>query len=410
VKELLHDSKQQLANPLGDARRKLLIILNVLFVILVTAFLCSEKLTTGNFVPHPSLLLIYIPAVLLNFISAVYNIYIFKYEENNSSGWKKDIYIKHKKIDSLVGWVSFMPITIMSFCNLIGMGNPSSDAILTDFGLATTLIIGAVIIIGRKGAVAWFIIVVALLFWNVSTLGWDHEYHYSTPSEAAKYKNALKDKKGWALIRKAELESHNLNPPKVTRYFNIWLVNIIVAFMAAYFFSGITIDIFKIIPSVITNIEGAIEDSKRKDVELETKQKEITKSAMRIVRYNEILEEFNMEIEKLNYKEKKKLVKVINAMRKALDKETDWEHFETNFDSIHSNFFKAIQEKHSSLSQSEMKHLAYIRINLSSAEISRLMNIKIESLRTLRYRLKKKLNLNEDIDLRDFTTNIELIE
>lgn len=180
--------------------------------------------------------------------------------------------------------------------------------------------------------------------------------------------------------------------------------------MAAYYFSGITIDIFKIIPSVLKNIEGALEESKRKDIELEHKQKEITKSAMRIVRYNEILEDLNREIDKLDYKDKKNLVGVVNRIKKALDKETDWESFETKFDSVHSDFFKIVQKRYPNLTQNELKHLAYIRMNLSSTEISRLMDVQKDSLRVLRSRLKRKLNLKEDIDLRDFTCNIELLE
>lgn len=414
MKELLEDSKQQLANPLGDARRILLIILNLLYIILVPIFLSSEKVATGNFVPDPSLYFIYIPAIVLNFVSVVYNIKIFRNKKYRSiSGRNLNegfIYRNQEKIDRFFGWISILPIMIMSFCHLIGVGNPSNDALLTDYALAHSLIIGVVIIIGRKAAVAWFIIVVGVLFWDVSRLGWNYEYHYSTPSEVAKYKEGLNKKESWALERKASLEKSGLNPPKITRYFNAWIVFIIISFMGAYFFSGITIDIFKIIPSVLKNIEVAIEDSKRMDVELEHKQKEITKSAMRIVRYNEILEDLNKEIEKLDYKDKKNLIGIINRIRKALDRETDWESFETKFDSIHSDFFKTIQEKYPNLTQSELKHLAYIRINLSSSEISRLMDVKIESLRTLRYRLKKKLNLTEDIDLRDFTCNIELIE
>lgn len=413
MKELLRDSKQQLAQPLGQARRKLLIILNILYVILVVSFLSSEKISTGSFVPSPCLYFIYIPAIFLNLLSGIYNIKIYGYINNpiiEGKRWEGSICKNYKKIDSFVGWASLLPILMMSFCNLIGVGNPSNDALLTDFALATTLIIGAVIIIGRRGAVAWFIVVLAVLFWDVSRLGWNHEYHYSTPSEIVKYKASLEKNESWALERKVELEKNHLNPPKVSRYFNIWMVNIIVAFMAAYYFSGITLDIFRIIPSVIANIEVAIEDSRKKDIELEHQQKEVTKSAMRIVRYNEVLENLNKEIEKLDYKDKKNLIGVINGIRKALDKETDWESFETKFDSVHSDFFKTIKVKFPNLTQGEMKHLAYIKINLSSAEISRLMDIKIESLRTLRHRLKKKLNLKEDIDLRDFTCNIELIE
>src|SRR5690606_24320053 len=104
------------------------------------------------------------------------------------------------------------------------------------------------------------------------------------------------------------------------------------------------------------------------------------------------------------------LVGVVNRIKKALDKETDWESFETKFDSVHSDFFKIVQKRYPNLTQNELKHLAYIRMNLSSTEISRLMDVQKDSLRVLRSRLKKKLNLKEDIDLRDFTCNIELLE
>lgn len=411
MKQLLEVSKLQLSTPLRDARRKLLVILNVVYIILVPVFLISEKISNGNFVPDPSLYLIYIPAVFFNLLSAIYNIRIFQKNGLIKKNRIDQLIFSHQEIlDSLFGWVSILPIMFMSFCHMAGTGNPSNDAILTDFALAHSLIIGAVIIIGRKGALIWFVVVITMLLWNVNRLGWDYEYHYLTPKERQEYKMALDHNENWALERKTELEKNGLNPPKVSRYFNTWIVFIIVSFMAAYFFSGITIDIFKIIPSVIQNLEAAIDEGARKDAEIEHKQKEIAKSAMRIVRYNEVLDELNNEIEKLDYKDKKRLMGVLGKIRKAVSRETDWENFETKFDSIHNDFFKIIQSKFPDLTQSELKHLAYIRMNLSSTEISRLMDVKVESLRTLRYRLKKKLNLTEDIDLRDFTCNVEFIE
>lgn len=412
--DLLESTKERLTLPIGDARRKLLIILNFSYTILVPVFLVSEKIATGSFVPNPVLYLVYIPAVFLNLASAIYNVIFFirrrKQIGIGKTGSTEYTYGRQNFLDQLFGWASILPIMIMSFCNMTGVGNPSNDAILTDFALGHNLLIGAVLIIGRKTAVVWCLVVISVLFWNVSKAGWDYEYHYLTPIEASKYKEDLRKKEPTALVRQAELSANGLNPPKITRYFNTWLVFIIISFVGAYYFSGITIDIFKIIPSVLDDIQLAIENNKRMDIELEHREKEITKSAMRIVRYNEILEDLNTEIEKLEYKDKKNLIGVISRIRKALNKEADWENFETKFDSIHNDFFKTIQKKYPNLTQAELKHLAYIRMNLSSAEISNLMEVKTESLRTLRYRLKKKLNLNEDIDLRDFTCNIELID
>jgi len=416
MNDLLSQSKQLLGQPLKEARRKLIIILNLLYMILMIVFVTSEKISTGNFLPSSILYYIYVPAFFLNLTSAIYNIQIFRFCRNGEdlSLCKNcfEIYIccNYKKLDLIIGWISIVPIMIMSCANMMGLGNPSNDAIFTDYGLAQSLIIGAVIVIGRKGATVWFLIVLSILMLDVSRLGWNYEYNYLTPTESVNYVKGLENKESWAINRKKELEINGLNPPKASRYFNTWFIFIVVAFMAAYYFSGITIDIFKIIPTVITNIENAIDDRKKVTLELENRQNEITKSAMRIVRYNEILEELNAEIDKLDYSDKKKLLKVVNIMKKALNKETDWERFQTSFDSIHSDFFKILQEKYSHLSRSDMKHLALIKLNLSSSEISRLMDVKIESLRSLRYRLKKKLNLNEDIDLRDFVDGIELID
>ena len=270
MKQLLEQSKQQLLNPLGNARRKLLIILNIVYCILTPFFLISEKIATGNFVNDSMLYLVYGTAIFCNALSAIYNIKILKHFRMAlvvERSEEKYIYRNQKQLDLFFGYASVLPILIMSFFNLIGLGNPFNDSILTDFGLAQSLMIVVVIILGRTGATIWFLVVMCVLFWNVSKRGWSYEYHYSTPSEVTDYKKALENNKPWALERKAELEKNNLSPPKITRYFNVWIVIIIVSFLVAYFYSGITNDIFKIVPSVVDNIEQASEESNRMELE-----------------------------------------------------------------------------------------------------------------------------------------------
>jgi len=413
MENILSRSKEELLAPLSHARRRLLIILNSIYVIMAPVFLISEKITTGQFVNDPLLWPVYGTAILLNIASALYNLNVLRLQKTPyPAGSRLNNYLlrNHDKLDMMVGLASILPLLFQSSCNMLGIGNPFNDQILTDFALAQSLMIGVVIILGRKAVVVWFVVVLGLLFWNTHSRGWDYEYHYSTPAEVATYKKALKNNESWALERQAELNVHRLNPPKITRYFNTWFVFIIVAFMASYYFSGITYDILKVVPGVLVNIEKAIENDKNKDLKLEHKEKEITKSAMRIVRYNEILEDLNLEIEKLDYKDKKNLIGIINKIRKALNQETDWEIFETKFDTLHNDFFKTIHDRYPHLSNVELKHLAYIRMNLSSSEIANLMNVKMESLRSMRYRLKRKLELSEDIDLKDFICHIELIQ
>jgi hypothetical protein len=407
MKEILQESKDQLLKPLSETGRQYLIVVNVIYVILVLFFLSSEKIATGRFVPHFGLYFVYIPAVLINLISAAYNFGVLLSSKQPAGARLQILYFRQsKRLDTLTRLGSVAMIMFMCFCNIIGFGNPSNDALLTDFALAHILIVTAVILVGRTASVIWCVIVIAVLIYNLNQLGWDYQYHYLTPTEVKNYEAGLKNKETWALLRKQELEANRLNPPKATRYFNIWLVFILVSFLTAWSFGGVTIKILKMVPYIISNIEKAIQSSLRIEFELEQKQKEATKSTMQIVRYSEVIENLNKEIDKLEYNDKKKLAGVIQVIRQALDNAEAWEAFALNFDSIYNNFFKTLQEKYPDLTQSEMKHLAYLKMNLSHSEIARLLNVKMESLRTLRHRLKKKLGIAEGAELKDFVDGL----
>src|SRR5882672_7571632 len=101
MKQLLEESKQQLLNPLGSARRKLLVILNIVFCTLAPFFLISEKIATGNFVNDSALYLIYGSAIAFNLFSAIYNIQIFRNEKKVKTLRNRAdfIYRNQKKLD-----------------------------------------------------------------------------------------------------------------------------------------------------------------------------------------------------------------------------------------------------------------------------------------------------------------------
>src|SRR5690606_16459476 len=144
--------------------------------------------------------------------------------------------------------------------------------------------------------VIWFVIVLGCLFFNVFLeRGVDYQYHYLTPDEVIAYEKGLAEGDPVAIERKETLIQNSLNPPKITRYFNTWIIFIVTSFFCAFYFSGITIDILKILPPVVDNIETAIQDNVKIEMELTQKQLETASSAARIVRVNEILEMINTE-------------------------------------------------------------------------------------------------------------------
>ncbi|MCE2771495.1 MAG: LuxR C-terminal-related transcriptional regulator, partial [Saprospiraceae bacterium] len=82
--------------------------------------------------------------------------------------------------------------------------------------------------------------------------------------------------------------------------------------------------------------------------------------------------------------------------------EKDWQIFESNFNEVHEIFFKKLKHQFPDLTPGDLKLAAYLKMNLSSKEIAPLLNISIRGVENKRYRLRKKMNLEEDDNLTNF--------
>ena len=118
-----------------------------------------------------------------------------------------------------------------------------------------------------------------------------------------------------------------------------------------------------------------------------------------------------LALNKLNQKSSKnteihqEIENILKMVQHDAKIDSDWDNFIQSFDNIHNDFFKRLKEKHPQLSSNEYKLCAYLRINLTSKEISKLMNISTRSVETNRYRLRKKLDLANEINLNDYFSN-----
>jgi hypothetical protein len=165
-----------------------------------------------------------------------------------------------EKIEAYLCSASILSLMLMNFLNMIGFGNPSNDSLLTDFAFGHSLIIITIILLGRKSAFIWFFITLGTLTYVSLSKGMSYKYHFLTPTEAEIYESNLNKNDPKALVRQAELRAAGLNPPNVSRYFNVWAVMIIQALIVAYFFNGISRDMLKVIPEVEVDIDKAIQD------------------------------------------------------------------------------------------------------------------------------------------------------
>lgn len=97
---------------------------------------------------------------------------------------------------------------------------------------------------------------------------------------------------------------------------------------------------------------------------------------------------------------------VLRLLEEAEKGNKDWEQFAAHFDEVHNNFLSAIKKKYPVLSPTDLKLCAYLKLNLSSKEIAQLMNISVKGVEIGRYRLRKKLQLETEVNLFDFLISI----
>jgi PAS domain S-box-containing protein len=146
------------------------------------------------------------------------------------------------------------------------------------------------------------------------------------------------------------------------------------------------------------------------DVLKEKKQKQIAADALYLNQKNSILSEIESVL--IKTLEDKKLSKTSEDFRKIFDiidsfkqLDKDWKMLIANFEEVHPGFFSRLQKTHPLLSSNDLKHCACIKMNFGTKEIARFFNIKDSSVQISRVRLKKKMRLNDDTDLRGYILN-----
>lgn len=96
---------------------------------------------------------------------------------------------------------------------------------------------------------------------------------------------------------------------------------------------------------------------------------------------------------------------VVKTIDQHFDFDDNWSNFQIHFDHVHHNFLQRLREKHPKLDQSWLLLCAYIRMNKSNKEIAAHMNISVAAVEKRRYRLKDKLEIDNDNKLVDYILN-----
>jgi len=150
-------------------------------------------------------------------------------------------------------------------------------------------------------------------------------------------------------------------------------------------------------------------ENKLLNEELEFKNKEVMTKAMYLIKKNKTIEQIStklIELKDLVKKDgKKEFLSIIKDLKQQLD-DNIWSEFEIYFNSIHKDFYERLNKSYD-LTQNERRLCAFLKLDMSSKEISAITGQSTRSLEVARYRLRKKFNLsNSNISLVDFLNQI----
>lgn len=138
--------------------------------------------------------------------------------------------------------------------------------------------------------------------------------------------------------------------------------------------------------------------------ELEFKESQLSAMTLQMLQKNELMQELREKLEQDNSSSKDNpLNRIIN---KGLNQDKEWTDFNTHFESINKNFYSRIKQAYPDISPNDLKICALIKLNLSIKEMAGILNISPDSVKTARYRLRKKLQLNSEDNLTDFILNL----
>lgn len=143
--------------------------------------------------------------------------------------------------------------------------------------------------------------------------------------------------------------------------------------------------------------------------QLEFRSKELTTNVMYLMKKNELLNDVSARLIDLKKNLKKEntqpVQKIIFDINTVKDNDT-WEEFELRFQQVYNDFYDRLLGRFPDLSINDKKLCAFLRLDLSSKEISTITGQTLNSLNVARTRLRKKMSLQSDDNLSSYLSQL----
>lgn len=209
--------------------------------------------------------------------------------------------------------------------------------------------------------------------------------------------------------RKLALISKEKEVAKLTNYLlGISIIVLLVVFISGYFYLK---NRNKQDRQLLKTKEALVEAlEKQKELtaiqfknDLDHKESQLSAITLQMLQKNELLGEIKTAIGEPQPISEQQLMKMVN---RHFDQNNNWEDFNLYFESINKNFYTRLKQVYPEITANDLKICALIKLNLSIKEMSSILNISPDSVKTARYRLRKKLQMGADENLTDFILSV----
>lgn len=143
--------------------------------------------------------------------------------------------------------------------------------------------------------------------------------------------------------------------------------------------------------------------------ELELKNKELTTNVMYLLQKNEFLTDITekvIEIKKdFTGDQGNRIDQLIHNLQ-SNNHDRIWKEFEIRFQEVHQDFYSRLNARFPDLTPNEKKLAAFLRLNMTTKDISAITFQLPDSIKTARSRLRKKLGLPQEANIIAFLESI----
>ncbi|WP_183559918.1 tetratricopeptide repeat protein [Mucilaginibacter sp. SP1R1] len=140
--------------------------------------------------------------------------------------------------------------------------------------------------------------------------------------------------------------------------------------------------------------------------QLELKSKELSAHTLNLIKNNQLLESMRNTLQDMvkedKRDQKKQMQQIVHQINQSFNHEQHWKEFTIAFEQVHQRFFDKLKQHTNDLTSTDIRLISLLKVNLDSKDIASLLGISSDSLRVARYRLRKKLNIQQGENLSTF--------